>query len=229
MNDNYKEKLLKLFQNDNGATMSDYELLELLFSIVNPRADSQKLSAAVLKNFKNFSKAINAPAEKLLEIDSMHENSMVALKLISACAKRAFQEASSKQNTSILAKWSEFTDFCRQNMAYEDVEEFRIFLLDSDFQCFENKLISKGTVNQTYASPREVILLAINANAAHVILAHNHPSGDCKPSNSDDNLTKTIFEAAVGAGIDIFDHLIITENQIYSYRENGFFVKNQLK
>ena len=226
MSNNRKEQLLELFQNNNGSDLSDAELLEMLFLIVNPHSDSKKLSEEVLQKFGNFIKAINAPNDKLFEISSISENGVALLKLIGACGKRVAQEVADKQEASVLARWNDFIDFCRQNMAYENVEEFRIFLLDKHFRCFDNKVISRGTVNQTYAHPRDVVQISIKAKAVHIILAHNHPSGDCKPSEEDNFFTNMVLEASQETGIDIFDHLIITDKQVYSYRENGFFAKN---
>lgn len=229
MSDNRKEILIELFQDRNGTVMSDCELLELVLSIVNSRSDCRKTAADILKKFGDFSKAVNAPVKRLLEINGMSENSATALKLIAACGKRVSAENTEEQKNSILSEWDKFTEFCRQNMAYEDVEEFRIFLIDEHFHCFGNKVISRGTVNQTYAYPRDIVQIAEEQKAKYIILAHNHPSGNCKPSDEDNELTSNVFEATEGVGINLFDHLIVTSGDIYSYRANGFFEKNSDK
>lgn len=228
MTENRKLDLLYIFQNDGGSGLSDRDLIELIILIANPRADYKKLSDDILQEFKNLSEATNASFNKLRKIKGITENLAAAFKVINICGIRAAEENIKEKDFSILTKWDDFLDYCRQSMAYGEVEEFRIFLLDKDLHCFYNKLISKGTVNQTVAHPREIARFAMDKNAANVILAHNHPSGGCKPSDDDNSLTKDITEALRDVGINVFDHLIITRGPIYSFRKDGFFEENLL-
>ena len=117
-------------------------------------------------------------------------------------------------------------------MAYSEIEEFRVFYLDEDMRCFENKTMSKGSINCTVAHPREIIKTALKLKAKNLILAHNHPSGDSHPSDEDVTLTSDIYYATLDAGINIFDHLIVTSNDIFSFRNEGYldrFKKNSNK
>lgn len=81
--------------------------------------------------------------------------------------------------------------------------------------------ISKGTVNQTIAMPREVFRKAIDLGASSIILAHNHPSGDVRPSMDDINLTRRMAEAGKILGINVLDHFVVGHNSYYSFKENG--------
>lgn len=80
--------------------------------------------------------------------------------------------------------------------------------------------ISVGTLNGSLVHPREVFKAAILANAAGIILAHNHPSGHLEPSEEDKMVTKKIQDAGVILGIELIDHLIISQNGCYSFLEN---------
>jgi len=81
--------------------------------------------------------------------------------------------------------------------------------------------ISKGTVNQTIAMPREVFRKAIDLGASSIILAHNHPSGDVRPSMDDINLTRRMADAGKILGINVIDHFVVGHNSYYSFKENG--------
>ena len=77
-----------------------------------------------------------------------------------------------------------------------------------------------GTLNANLVHPREIFQEALKQNAASVILVHNHPSGDAEPSQDDLEITKRIIEAGKIMGIDVLDHVIITKNKIFSFKEN---------
>ncbi len=77
-----------------------------------------------------------------------------------------------------------------------------------------------GTLNASLVHPREIFSEALKKNAASIILVHNHPSGDSEPSQDDIEITKRIIEAGKIMGIDVLDHIIITKNKVFSFKEN---------
>jgi len=77
-----------------------------------------------------------------------------------------------------------------------------------------------GTLNANLVHPREIFAEALKQNAASVILVHNHPSGDPEPSEDDLEITKRIQEAGKIMGIDVLDHIIITKNKLFSFKES---------
>ena len=101
-------------------------------------------------------------------------------------------------------------DYCRSEMAYLDVEEFRIIFLDTKFRLIGQEVMQRGTINQVAIHPREVIRLAMEKKAAALILVHNHPSGDVKPSRADVEITKQIDQALKSINIQLLDHIVIS-------------------
>ncbi len=95
------------------------------------------------------------------------------------------------------------------------------FRQEKGFKYIDEELVSIGTINQTLAMPREVFRKAIALNAASIVLAHNHPSGDTTPSPEDLALTKRMKDAGEILGINVLDHFIIGHNSYYSFKENG--------
>jgi len=100
-------------------------------------------------------------------------------------------------------------------------EGFRIALLDAKNALIRDVVISEGTLSASLVHPREVFKPAILANAASVILLHNHPSGDATPSQEDKRLTRQLVECARLLDLRIHDHLIVGRGQFASMAEQG--------
>ena len=102
-------------------------------------------------------------------------------------------------------------------------EEFFVLLLDTKNNVIGDHQISVGTLNSSLIHPREVFNPAIKANANALILVHNHPSGDCTPSNEDKEVTKRLNKAGELLGIKVLDHTIIGKDDYFSLKQNGIF------
>ena len=88
-------------------------------------------------------------------------------------------------------------------------EEFHVLILDNKHRVIEEKMITLGTLNQSLVHPREIFAPAIELRAAAIILVHNHPSLDSKPSTQDIEITKRLCEVGKLMGIEVIDHVII--------------------
>jgi len=105
-----------------------------------------------------------------------------------------------------------------------DREIFAVFMLDGKNRIVSYNLVSLGSLNQSIVHPRETFKAAILANAAAVIMVHNHPSGDTTPSTEDTELTRRMIQAGEVLGIKVLDHIIISTNgmpHFFSYATYG--------
>ena len=100
-------------------------------------------------------------------------------------------------------------------------EHFVVLYLNAKNQLVHKETISMGTLNANLVHPREVFEPALKYSAAQIIAAHNHPSGDPKPSDDDMEITKRLTEAGKLMGIDMIDHIIISKNSYFSLKEEG--------
>lgn len=100
-------------------------------------------------------------------------------------------------------------------------EEFWILILNQANHVIGKHLISKGGMAGTVADPKIIFKTALERNAAYVILAHNHPSGNLKPSQQDLNITKKIVEAGKMLDLHVLDHLIVTNKLFFSFGDEG--------
>ena len=101
------------------------------------------------------------------------------------------------------------------------VEQFGIVMLDTKHRLLQVRLVSTGSLDSTVAHPREVFREAIAGRAAAIVLFHNHPSGDPRPSADDVALTARLVDAGQVVGIDVLDHLILADQRYYSFMEAG--------
>jgi DNA repair protein RadC len=103
-----------------------------------------------------------------------------------------------------------------------DREHFVVLLLDTQNQIIGIHTVTVGTLDASLIHPREIFKTAILANAASILLAHNHPSGDPTPSAEDRMVTRQLAEAGVTMGIEVLDHIVVGDvHRYYSFREAG--------
>lgn len=138
----------------------------------------------------------------------------VAVQLVKE--KSVNYEASNKALTSpeVVA------DILKEYYATADREQFVVMCLNSKNKLICINVVSVGSLMSSMAHPREIFKPAILSNAAAVVVAHNHPSGDTTPSNEDKSLTANVVKAGVILGIPVLDHIIIGDNY-YSFKEHS--------
>lgn len=217
----HRARLKERFMVDEGASMPDYELLELLLTMAIPRKDVKPLAKKLISKFGDIGSVIKAPAQELLAKADLSPNALVLLKIVSTCILRSTGAVFEDANENIIRCWDQFEDYCRQLMGYKEIEEFRVFFFDDNWCYKGNKLLSTGTINKAVIHPREILRTAINKKSTFIILAHNHPSGNCKPSQADLNITKEICEFCKMMELEVLDHVIVTKYDLFSFKNAG--------
>lgn len=220
-NAGHRQRLREKFLAAGGKGMPDYEILELLLTTALPRRDVKPLAKHLIKKFGCLAGVLNAPVEELLLIDGVKETTASVLKVVCECALRMCWQNMQNADAPIISNWDVMVDYCRAAMGYSDIEEFRIIFLNTKLQVVEEEILQRGTINQVSVHPREVIKSALRKGAAAIILAHNHPSGDVTPSKADIEVTKQINEAAKLVNIRLLDHLIVSKNLVYGFKDHG--------
>ena len=172
----HRMRLRERFLKDEGKSMADYELLELLLTIAIPRRDVKQKAKDLLNHFGSFNKVITA-SQNSLSSYGLSENVITILKVIKASAIKLSWQELNEQNEPILSNFDYMIDYCRTAMSYLDVEEFRVIFLDAKLKIIKEETMQRGSVNSVSVHPREVLKAAIQHNATSVILLHNHPSG----------------------------------------------------
>ncbi|WP_299444181.1 DNA repair protein RadC [uncultured Rhodospira sp.] len=203
----------------NPEAMPDYELLELLLCLAQPRGDVKPLAKALLTRFGSFAEVVAAEPERLRTVKGIGDTGVAALKTAEAAAVRLLRDR--VRNQPVLSSWDRLLDYCRAAMAYRDVEQFRILFLDTKNRLIADEPQQKGTLNHTPVYPREVVRRALDLHASALILVHNHPSGDPTPSKADVQMTLQIRNAAHAVGVSLHDHVIVGRDGHVSFKAQG--------
>jgi DNA repair protein RadC len=212
----HRERLRARFRAGGAEAVPDYELLEMVLFSAFSRGDTKPLAKQLLARFGTFAEVINAPEERLREVQGVGTRVVDELKLIRAASLRLLK--GEIMGRKVLGSWSTVIDYCRAAQGFDQKEQFRILFLDRKNQLIADEVQQEGTVDHTPVYVREVVKRALELSATAIILVHNHPSGDTTPSKADIDMTKLIVEAAKPLGVTVHDHIIVGRNGHSSLR-----------
>ena len=198
--------------------LADYELLELLLFYSIERIDTKPLAKALLERFGTLGDVFAAEPAQLREFE-IDQRTLVHFKAMREVGRRLAERK--VKDMPVLTNWQQLIDYCHTALAHEKTEQFRILFLDRKNVLIADEVQQRGTIDHTPVYPREVVKRALALNAAALILVHNHPSGDPKPSRDDIEMTREIKTAADALGIAIHDHLVIGRKGHASFRSLG--------
>lgn len=215
----HRQRLRERFLKAGPEALQDYELLELLLFMAIPRRDVKPLAKSLLAAFGSLGGVMNASTTELMRVPGMSENIAAALRVVTVTAQRIMKQE--LINTPVLNSWARLMDYCHATMAHEKKEHFRILFLNKKNELIADEIQGSGTVDHTPAYPREIMKRTLELGATAIILMHNHPSGDSKPSKADIDMTKAIQRAAEPLNIIVHDHVIIARKGYTSFRSEG--------
>ena len=198
--------------------LADYELLELLLFYAIERIDTKPLAKRLLERFGTLGDVFAAEPAQLREFD-IDQKTLILFRAARESGRRLAERK--VKDMPVLTNWQQLIDYCHAALAHEKTEQFRILFLDRKNVLIADEVQQRGTIDHTPVYPREVVKRALALNAAALILVHNHPSGDPKPSRDDIEMTKEIRKAAEALGISIHDHLVIGRKGHASFRSLG--------
>jgi DNA repair protein RadC len=215
----HRKRLRERFLKGGGAALADYELLEMVLFQAQARRDMKPLAKALLKRFGSFGNVISADPVELAEIDGAGESVIAALKTIQVAAQRLVHDE--VMDKPILSNWQRLMDYCRVNMARNKIESFRVLYLNNLNELIADEEQQRGTVDHTPVYPREVVKRGLELHATALIMVHNHPSGDPRPSKADIEMTKEVRDTAEKLGISLHDHIIVSKSGNTSFKDLG--------
>lgn len=220
IHDGHRKRLRERFLQSGLEGFLDYEVVELLLTLGTPRKDCKQTAKEAVSKFKNLVGVLNATTEELQEIKGIGPVNVFGLKLAQSVSQRYAKEKITPR--VLLDSPPSIFEYLREKIGRETKEHFVILCLDT-----RNNLIvddvSIGTLNASLVHPREVFKKAILNNASHVVVAHNHPSGDPSPSDEDLVTTRRLIDAGSILGIAVVDHLVVSHASYVSLRERGLF------
>ena len=214
-----RERLLR-----SGADgLSTAELFAIILRTGSRDKSAIELAREVLIHFRNLKEIEDAAMAEFAGIKGMGEAKIAQVKASFELGKRLFQQDNDAlfKNPSFRNSRDVFEYFMPRFYGLKK-ERFLCALLDAKNRVFKETIVSEGTLTTSPVHPREVFREAIKEAAASVLFVHNHPSGDPKPSNDDISITKRLIETGKVIGINVLDHIVISDKKFLSMMENGY-------
>jgi DNA repair protein RadC len=217
----HRERLRKRFLKAGFAGMAEHEVIELILTLAIPRKDVKKPAKDLLARFKNLKGIIDAPIDEVSGIKGIGSVTPIALKIIRSVATLYLQQ--SAEQTEVLSDPERLSFFWRMRIGSQNNENFQVAYVDSGYRLLRDgvELLEEGTIDQATVYPRRVIESALRRGAYAIVLAHNHPNGNVQPSEQDKLLTRAIVLAAETVQIKVVDHLIVSGDEVFSFRKAG--------
>ena len=210
-----------------SRSLTDSELLAILLRTGTRGMNARELGEKVLAESAHYGNGLlglyHIPLNELRKIEGIGEVKAIQLKTVAELSTRMAQ-AKAKGKLSFHSPAS-VADYYMERFRHENVEYIMLLLLDSGLHLVSERILSKGTVNASLVSPREVFIHALQAQAAGIMLLHNHPGGDPAPSGNDIRITERIMQIGMLADIPLFDHIIIGDNKYFSFKERNLMTE----
>ena len=211
-----REKLLAL----GADAISNAELIAILLGQGTPKMNAVELAKLLLRSFGSLEALSNASLAELQQVKGIGQAKAVSL-------MAAFQLYRNLQKEKAEREIISFRDPASVARAYQPIlghlmqESFYVILLNTKLERIKDFRITTGTLDASLVHPREVFNPAVKYKAKGIIVLHNHPSGQLTPSAADREITKRLVQSGKILDIPVYDHIIITYDGYFSFKENG--------
>ena len=211
-----RERLIKY----GASNLSNEDLVSIIIKTGCLGYSVRDIALIVIKKLENISELPELNMNYLKGIKGLGDVKIIELLASIELGKRVYLNShkvnSLKYNNPYLVYQDNLPLFRGKKQEY-----FYCLYLDNKNRLIERKLLFMGTVNRSIVHPREIFKEAYLLSSSGLICMHNHPSGEILPSNEDIELTKSLVEIGKIQGINVLDHLIISDNAYYSFKEEG--------
>ena len=202
------------------AALSDSELLAILINTGSKHKSAVELAKDVLALGKNnLNELGKLSLNDFMKIKGIGEAKAITLSAALELGRR--RQASLSLLKSVIKSSNDIAEYLRITLKDNQSEVFAVVFLNRANKINNFEIISKGGITGTVADPRVILKKALEADATSIVLCHNHPSGNLKPSKADEELTIKIKEAAKYFDIRVMDHIIVSEDGYYSFSDEG--------
>lgn len=217
----HRQRLRERFLKTGLESLADYEVIELLLTLAIPRSDVKQPAKRLIQKFSNLRGILDAPLEELQKVEGIGSVTPIALKIVREAANLYLQQTAEGQE--VLADATRLADYWKMRIGSLQNEVFQVGYLDSAYRLLRDgvETLEEGTVDRAAVYPRRVIESALKRGAAALVLAHNHPNGNVQPSEQDKLITRAVVLAAEAVQLKIVDHLIVSTDNVFSFRKEG--------
>jgi DNA repair protein RadC len=202
--------------------LTDAELIAILIGSGSRNESAVELSKRILHHYDNdLNKLGKASIAELSNFKGIGEAKAISIIAALEIGRRRNEEVA--KEIERIGGSKDAYNIIKRYLVDLNHEEFWILLIGQNSRVLGKELISKGGLTTTIVDPKIIFSLALQYAAANIMLVHNHPSGNLKPSHQDIVLTKKVVAAGELLDIKVLDHLIIGDNSYYSMADEGVF------
>ena len=212
----HRKRLKEKYIKSGFENFADHEVLELFLYYCYPRIDTNEIAHKILNEYGSLSALFSddpVSIEKRLKVSS---NIAILLSLPSKLSEKYLSDKF-KQKYNVIDSNEKAAKYLVSFFLNKSNECFYLVMLDVAGKVIETVLVQEGTIDRVHFYPRNIIKLIFKYEAASVILAHNHPSGNLNPSGDDIIITREILNALKIINVTLFDHIIISGPNFYSF------------
>lgn len=211
-----REKLIA----SGAEALTDAELLAIFLRTGLPGVHVMALSEQLLHHFGSLYHVMMAEQQTFCAVKGMGVVKFVQFQAVAELARRLYATRLMKEKAMLNPDLT--IQYLQSALAHQAREIFAVLFLDNQHRVIRHQEMFAGTIASVEVHPREIVREALKANAAALILAHNHPSGDAEPSSADRMITTHIIQACALMDIRVLDHLVIGRGEYVSFAERGW-------
>ena len=206
------------------SSLSDAEIVELMLNCCIGDSDKRnELLEAIKSRYPNIRALLTATTKELEKVPGITKHTLICCKLLREVPFLFLKEGIVGREPATSSK--EIFNFLYYSMRDLDKEVLRVIYLDNQSRIIDTEELFKGTLDSIHIYPRDIEAGAISHSAAGLIFAHNHPSGDPKPSRNDKQITRDLVFIGKVLQINVVDHIVIGDNRYYSFADAGLIAK----
>jgi DNA repair protein RadC len=203
-----------------AAALSNSELLAILLNNGSRNKSAVELAKEILKlGHDNLNELGKLSLHDFKQIKGIGQAKSITIAAALELGRR--RHASAALEKPIVKTSRDIAQYLQTSLKDYSYEVFAVMFLNQANKINHFEIISKGGITGTVADPRVILKKALDEGATSIVLCHNHPSGNLKPSRADEELTKKIKDAAGFFDIKITDHIIVSEDGFYSFADEG--------
>lgn len=211
-----RERLIKY----GKENISNNELIEIILKSGTKKMGIKEISYNILSSVNNINELSNIEINTLMKIEGMSKIKAIEIVAAIELGRRVYEDNKYK-NLVYLTSPMAIVDYFHTLYKNVTQEMFYVVYLDNQKKYIDKKLLFLGTVNYSLVHPREIFKTAYLLSASYIVCIHNHPSGNSTPSKNDIDLTKKIEQLGNLHGIILMDHIIIGNDNYYSFFEDN--------
>lgn len=200
-------------------TLSDAELLAVFLRVGVSGKSAVDLGRDMIAHFGSLNRLFAANLPEFSSLNGLGPAKYAQLQAVMELARRAIAEDIKAGDA--LSSPQAVKQYLQLLLGNRPYESFAVLFVDVRNRLIAAEELFRGTLTHTSVYPREVVKCALGHNAASIILAHNHPSGNAEPSTADRNLTQALKQALSLVDIRVLDHFVVAGKQVYSFAEHG--------